>query len=84
MATVTAEKARNQFSELVNRAGYGKERIAVTRRGKAVAAVVPIEDMELLEKLEDKIDLEDAHKALAEAKKRGTIPWEKIKAELGL
>ncbi|HHT9135035.1 MAG TPA: type II toxin-antitoxin system Phd/YefM family antitoxin [Candidatus Avalokitesvara rifleensis] len=84
MATVTAEKARNQFSELVNRAGYGKERIAVTRRGKAVAAVVPIEDMELLEKLEDKIDLEDARKALAEAKKKGTIPWEKIKAELGL
>jgi len=45
---------------------------------------VPIEDFALLEKLEDRIDLEDARAALAEVRKKGTIPWEKIKSELGL
>ncbi|MDO8136858.1 MAG: type II toxin-antitoxin system Phd/YefM family antitoxin [Candidatus Brocadiales bacterium] len=84
MTTITAGKAREKFSELVSRVGYAKERVAVTRRGKTIAAIVPIEDMELLEKLEDRIDLEDARTALAEARKKGTIPWKKVKAELGL
>jgi hypothetical protein len=38
----------------------------------------------LREELEDRIDLEDARKALADAKRNGTIPWEQIRAELGL
>jgi prevent-host-death family protein len=84
MTTITAGKAREKFSELVSRVGYAKERVAVTRRGKAIAAIVPIEDMELLEKLEDRIDLEDARKALAEAKKKGTISLAQLKKELGL
>ena len=84
MTTITAAKAREKFSELVSRVGYAKERVAVTRRGKTIAAIVPIEDMELLEKLADRIDLEDARAALAEARKKGTIPWKKVKAELGL
>ncbi len=58
--------------------------MVLTRRGKALAAVVPIEDVELLEKIENQIDLEDAREALEEAEREGTIPWEKIKAELGL
>jgi hypothetical protein len=49
-----------------------------------VAAVVPIEDVKLLEELEDRIDLEEARAALLETKSKGTIPWEKIKADLGL
>ena len=47
-------------------------------------ALVPIEDVNLLEALEDRIDLEEARLALTEAKKKGTVPWEKIKRELGL
>ena len=84
MTTITAGKAREKFSELVSRVGYAKERVAVTRRGKTIAAIVPIEDMELLEKLEDRIDLEDARKALAEAKRKGTISLAQLKKELGL
>jgi prevent-host-death family protein len=82
--TVTTVAARAQFSEIVNRAAFGKERVALTRRGKEIVAVVPIEDMKLLEALEDKIDLEEARAALAEAKKKGTISWEKLKSELGI
>ena len=76
--------ARKEFSELVNRVAYGKARQVLTRRGKAVAAVVPLEDLELLERLEEQVDLALALEALAEAQAEGTHPWEAVKAELGL
>ena len=88
MTTVTTKEARDQLSELVSRAAYGKERIVLTRRGKGVAALVSLEDLLALEqmvrRLEDQADLEAANKALGEAKRMGTVPWEKVKEELGL
>ena len=41
-------------------------------------------NVKLLERLEDKIDLEEARAALAESKKKGTISWKKIKKDLGI
>lgn len=79
-----ASKARERFSEILNRVAYRRDRVLLERHGRAVAAVVPVEDLELLEELEDRLDLEDARAALAEAKANGTRPWEKIKAALGL
>jgi len=84
MTKVSTVKAREQFSDLLNRAAYGKERVILTRRKKDLAAVVPMEDITLLEALEDRMDLEDAQAALTESRKKGTIPWEKIKQELEL
>jgi prevent-host-death family protein len=80
-ALSTAE-ARDQFSDVINRAAYGKERIALTRRGKALVAVAPIEDVELLRELEDYYDAKAAE-ALEDVRIHGTIPWEQVKAELG-
>jgi antitoxin (DNA-binding transcriptional repressor) of toxin-antitoxin stability system len=57
------------------------ERILLERRGKVVAALVPAADVELLERLEDRLDLEEA-RALADVEKHGTVSWEKVKAEL--
>ena len=45
---------------------------------------MPIEDLAFLEELEDRLDLEEARAALAEAGTDGTIPWEKVKKDLGL
>lgn len=84
MGQVNTVDARAQFSEIINRAAFGKERVTLTRRGKEIVAVVPIEDMKLLEALEDRIDLEEARAALAESKKKGAVSWEKIKKELGI
>lgn len=81
MAKVTTVDARQQFSDIVNRTAYGKERIVLTRRGKDVVALVPIEDLTLLEGLEDRLDIEAARKALKEP---GSVPWEKVKKDLGL
>lgn len=84
MTALTVSKAREEFSAMVNRAAYAKERVMVERHGKAVAAMVPIEDVELLQALEDSMDLADTRAALAEAKKKGTKPLSVLKKELGL
>ena len=81
MDTISTVKARESFSDLVKRSAYGKERIVLTRRGKGIAAVIPIEDLKLLEEIEDRLDVEDAREALREP---GSIPWEKVKTDLGL
>jgi prevent-host-death family protein len=67
MLTLDTTRARDEFADLINRAGYGKERVILTRRGRELAAVVPIEDVRLLEQLEGRLDLQDARAALAEA-----------------
>ncbi|MFK5689429.1 type II toxin-antitoxin system Phd/YefM family antitoxin [Ornithinimicrobium sp. LYQ92] len=40
---VAVSEARGQLSELVNRVRFGGERIVLTRHGKGVAALVPLE-----------------------------------------
>ncbi len=77
----TASSARANFAEIVNRAEYAGERTIVHRRKKPVAAVVPFEDLKLLEELEDQSDIRDARKA---RKERGRIPWSQIKKDLKL
>lgn len=72
---------RDGMAEPINRAAYGGERIVLTRRGRGVAALVSMDDLALLEKLEDEIDIKAARKAL---KEKGAIPLERIKAELGI
>jgi prevent-host-death family protein len=40
---IPVSEARAQLSELINRVGYGKERIVLTRHGKPLVALVPAE-----------------------------------------
>ena len=84
MGKMTTVKARGNFSEVINRVAYGKERIVVTRRGKKLAAVVPIEDLTQLEELENRIDIEEIRKAWAEQGKKPAESWDKAKKKLGL
>ena len=84
MTALTVSKARKVFSETVNRVAYTKERVMVERHGKAIMAMVPVEDVELLQEFENRMDLADIRAALAEVKKKGTKPWSVLKKELGL
>jgi prevent-host-death family protein len=43
-------QARAELAELVNRVGYTGERIVLTRHGRPFAALVPVEDLEALER----------------------------------
>src|ERR1022692_2664778 len=87
MTRLNVSRARQEFPELVNRAAYGKERTIVSRRGKDLAAVIPMEDLRLLERLAqedmDRIDIEDARAALKEAEEKGAIPLRDLMRELG-
>jgi prevent-host-death family protein len=86
MAEVNTITARAKFSELVNRAAYGKERVVLTRHGKPVAAVVSLDDLEALEQLEDEHDARLGAAAVDQWKAEGrpTTPWSAVKAENGL
>ncbi len=81
MITIPAVKARAKFSDLITQAAFEKDRIVLTRNGKELAALVPMEDVLLLEELEDEADFRAAREAL---KEKGSVPWEKVKANLGL
>jgi prevent-host-death family protein len=48
---MTVTQARAEFADLVNRVAYTGEPVALTRRGKIMAALVSAEDLELLESL---------------------------------
>ncbi len=82
MTRMPATEARNRFSDIVNGVAFRGERVILQRHGKDIAAVVPVEDLELLEALEDRIDLDAARKALAE--KEPAVAWAKLKRELGV
>lgn len=81
MTRIAATKARMDFADTLNRVRYTGERIVLRRRGKDLAALVPMEDLEILRALEDRVDLVAARKALAE---KGTIPWKDARKKLGI
>ena len=81
--SISISAARGDFAELVNRVAYGHERLRLVRRGRDLAAVVPTEDLDLLEALDDELDLAAAREALADPANAGRIPWEDVRARLG-
>lgn len=48
MKTITTVAARENFAELINQASYGGCRVVLTRRGKPIAALVSISDLNML------------------------------------
>ena len=85
MTRLAASKVRDTFSDTLNRVAYRGERIVLRRHGRDLAAIIPIEDLKLIEEKEDEIDVRDARRALARMKRTGRkpIPLEKLKRELG-
>lgn len=83
MSSVTAKQLKERPGDVLSRVQYGHERVTVTRHGKEVAAVVSIEDAGLLEQLEDLLDAHDAHIAIEEAEREGTISLDELRKKLG-
>jgi prevent-host-death family protein len=79
--SMPTSRARLDFGDLLNRAAYGKERIVLTRRGRALVAVIPLEDLERLRALEDRRDAELLREALADPER---IPYDQVRRELDL
>ena len=79
---ISTADARKKFADIVNKVAYGHDPVILTRRGKNIAALVSMEELELLQQIEDVIDIEDAKKALAEP--GDNIPANKFWEKLGL
>jgi prevent-host-death family protein len=84
MSIISSTEARERFAQVVNQAAFEQERIVLTRRGKPLAAIVPIGDLEWLQELEDQQDIADAEAALQDYRENGGISFEALKAQLGL
>jgi prevent-host-death family protein len=81
MTTVTTTEIRVHLSDMLSTVARKGKRVVVTRGGKRFAALVPLDDFDFLEALEERMDIEDAKKALKEP---GSVSWKKVKADLGL
>ena len=75
-ARIGATALRNQIGDLLARVIYRKERVIVERRGKPVAALIPLEDLHLLEKLEEERDA--ALLRAAKESSRKLVPFDEL------
>ncbi len=85
--TLNISDARNQLAAIVDRARAEHEPVYVTRRGRRIAAVIDADDLDrVLALAEDMADILAAEQARAEmlATGQAPIPWEEVKADLGL
>lgn len=84
MPDLPVSVACNRLDEIVDNARARHEPVFLTRRGRRVAAVIDVEDLErLTQAAEDLADIEAADAARAEIARHGTIPWDEVKAGLG-
>ena len=84
MAALSMVEIRKGFADVIERVERSKERLIITRRNKPVAALVPMDDAALLEKLEDDLDLLDAMQALEDYESTGGVTLRRLKADLAL
>ena len=84
MSDISTAEARRNLAELVNRVAYGKERVILTRHGKQLCAVIPIEDLSLLDRIRAAAEDLDVSDALVERDGGETVPWTALRRELGI
>jgi prevent-host-death family protein len=84
MADMTVSEARDHFAEVVETART--EPVYLARHGRRTAVIVSAEHYEaLVEAAEDAEDVAAADVAVGEVEVGAdTIPWEQVKADLGL
>lgn len=85
--SLNVSAARSQLAELIDRAHHSHEPVFLSRRGRRVAAIIDADDLDRLISLaEDMEDIRAAQAARDEMQATGqaAIPWEEVKAELGM
>ncbi|MGO8881298.1 MAG: type II toxin-antitoxin system Phd/YefM family antitoxin [Desulfomonilaceae bacterium] len=83
MIRQSASDVRKDFAEALNRVAFGGERIVLHRRGKDVAVLVPIADLELLEEIEDVLDAREAERRISDPNEI-PVPYETARKALGM
>lgn len=82
MSEMTVSEARDRLADAIDQARTSHEPVVLTRRGRRVAVLVDAEDYarmsDLAEEALDRLELEAARKDA------DFVPWEQVKADLGL
>ena len=82
MTEIAVSQARNNLAEVIDEARRSGEPISVTRRGRRVAVIV---DSDAFDRLVDAADDADDRRELRAAREEDDyVPWEEVKADLGL
>ena len=84
---LSISEAREQLAAVIDRARTEHRPVFLSRRGRRVAAVIDADDLDrLLDLAEDMADIRAAEAARAEMRetRASPIPWEEVKADLGL
>ena len=79
---MAVSEAREHLATVIDSASRTGEPVYLTRRGKAVAVVVDPEVFERL--LQDAEDALDRAELTIAREENGSVPWEQVKAKLGL
>jgi prevent-host-death family protein len=86
-AAVSISDARMQLAAIIDRARTDHQPVYIARRGRRIAAVIDADDLDrILELAEDMADIRAAEQVRAEMEVTGAtpIPWDEVKADLGL
>jgi prevent-host-death family protein len=84
---LTVSAARQQLAAIIDRARDEHAPVYLARRGRRVAAVIDADDLDaVLALAEDMADIRAAAAARADMAATGDepIPWDQVKADLGL
>ena len=81
MAAPSIAEIRRDLANAIERVQGSRERMVITRRNKPVAALVPMDDAALLERLEDDLDLLEALQALEDHESTGGVSLRQLKAD---
>lgn len=85
MSELAVSAARGRLADVIDQARVAHEPVFLTRRGRRVAAVIDADQLDaLIEAAEDLADLRAVAAAREEMATTPPIPWETVKADLGL
>ena len=84
MTNISVTQLRGQIADVINSVGIKGERVILRRNKKDIVAMIPISDLEILELIEDKLDVDEILKTMKEDESKELISWEEIKAKHGL
>jgi len=86
MNRIPVTKARKTLSDVVSHVAFGGARVVLSRNGRDLAAIIPMDVYRRIEAEEDRLDLVDLRRAKRAAEERGEkpIPYEQVRATLGL
>ncbi|MGH7726356.1 MAG: type II toxin-antitoxin system Phd/YefM family antitoxin [Candidatus Eiseniibacteriota bacterium] len=84
MPAISASRARKHWSKVLNRVEYRRERIWITRHGRAPLALVCAADLDRLENLENAESARRVTRPHEEVQRGETLPWFEVRERYGM